>query len=68
MSHDVSSRSPAGSAGGVLEAVATHIREQATAYCESSRVPGYLAGVYYDGDQTGSSELTVVGPCRAAAC
>jgi CubicO group peptidase (beta-lactamase class C family) len=52
MSYDVSGRSPAGSAGGVLEAVATDIREQATAYCELSRVPGYLAGVYYDGDQS----------------
>jgi CubicO group peptidase (beta-lactamase class C family) len=38
--------------GAVLEAVATHIREQAAAYCESSKVPGYLAGVYQDGDQT----------------
>src|SRR5437762_10441149 len=38
--------------GGVLEAVATHIREEAADYCESSKVPGYLAGVYHDGDQT----------------
>ncbi len=51
MSQQVSSRSAAKSAGGVLEDVATHIREQATAYCESSKVPGYLAGVYHDGDQ-----------------
>jgi CubicO group peptidase (beta-lactamase class C family) len=36
----------------VLEAVTTHIREQAAAYCEASKVPGYLAGVYHDGDQT----------------
>jgi CubicO group peptidase (beta-lactamase class C family) len=36
----------------MLEAVATQIREQATAFCESSTVPGYLAGVYHDGDQT----------------
>ena len=35
-----------------LEAVATHIREQAAAYCASSKVPGYLAGVYHGGDQT----------------
>ena len=34
-----------------LSDVATHIREQAAAYCESSKVPGYLAGVYHDGDQ-----------------
>lgn len=31
--------------------IATHIREQAAAYCESSRVPGYLAGVYQGGEQ-----------------
>jgi CubicO group peptidase (beta-lactamase class C family) len=36
----------------MLEAVATHLREQAAAYCASSKVPGYLAGVYHDGDQT----------------
>ena len=36
----------------MLEAVATHIREQAAAYCEATKVPGYLAGVYHDGDQT----------------
>jgi beta-lactamase family protein len=29
----------------------THMREQAAAYCESSKVPGYLAGVYHDGAQ-----------------
>jgi CubicO group peptidase (beta-lactamase class C family) len=49
--HDVSTRSRGRAAGGVLEAVATDIREQAAAYCESSKVPGYLAGVYHDGDQ-----------------
>jgi CubicO group peptidase (beta-lactamase class C family) len=55
MAHDTlsgSSRNPGQGAGGVLEAVATHLREQAAAYCESSKVPGYLAGVYHDGDQT----------------
>src|SRR5262249_11956185 len=36
----------------MLEAVASQIREQAAAYCASSKVPGYLAGVYHDGDQT----------------
>jgi CubicO group peptidase (beta-lactamase class C family) len=36
----------------VLEAVTTHIREQAAAHCEATKVPGYLAGVYHDGDQT----------------
>jgi CubicO group peptidase (beta-lactamase class C family) len=35
-----------------LEYVATQIREQAAAYCESSKVPGYLAGVYHGGEQT----------------
>jgi CubicO group peptidase (beta-lactamase class C family) len=35
----------------MLEAVATHIREQAVAFCEASKIPGYLAGVYHDGDQ-----------------
>jgi CubicO group peptidase (beta-lactamase class C family) len=55
MAHDTlsgSSRTPGRGAGGVLEAVAAHLREQAAAYCESSKVPGYLAGVYHDGDQT----------------
>ena len=35
----------------VLEAVAAQIRNQAAAFCESSKVPGYLAGVYHDGGQ-----------------
>jgi CubicO group peptidase (beta-lactamase class C family) len=35
-----------------LSDLATRIREQAAAYCESSNVPGYLAGVYHDGEQT----------------
>lgn len=34
-----------------LETVATHIREQAAAYCDASKVPGYLAGVYHGGGQ-----------------
>jgi CubicO group peptidase (beta-lactamase class C family) len=55
MAHDTqsgSSRNPGQGAGGVLDAAATNLREQAAAYCESSKVPGYLAGVYHDGDQT----------------
>ena len=36
----------------MLSDVATRIREQAAAYCESNKIPGYLAGVYHDGDQT----------------
>jgi len=35
-----------------LSDLATHIREQAAAFCESSKAPGYLAGVYHDGEQT----------------
>src|SRR5919197_4992713 len=35
-----------------LSALATHMREQAAAYCAASKIPGYLAGVYHDGDQT----------------
>jgi CubicO group peptidase (beta-lactamase class C family) len=35
----------------VLEAAAADIREQAATFCESSKVPGYLAGVYHDGGQ-----------------
>src|SRR6266700_6317525 len=34
-----------------LSDVATHIREQAAAYCDSNKIPGYLAGVYHGGDQ-----------------
>jgi CubicO group peptidase (beta-lactamase class C family) len=34
-----------------LEAAATYIREQAAAFCGSSMVPGYVAGVYHDGAQ-----------------
>lgn len=36
----------------VLGDVAARMREQAAAYCESSKVPGYLAGVYHDGGQS----------------
>jgi CubicO group peptidase (beta-lactamase class C family) len=35
-----------------LSAVATGLRDQVAAFCDSSNVPGYLAGVYHDGDQT----------------
>src|SRR5215469_13430077 len=38
-------------AGGALTAVATHVREQAAAFCEENNVPGYLAGISHDGDQ-----------------
>jgi CubicO group peptidase (beta-lactamase class C family) len=34
-----------------VQELATHIREQAASYCESSNIPGYLAGVYHDGAQ-----------------
>jgi CubicO group peptidase (beta-lactamase class C family) len=50
------------------EDVATHIREQAAAFCESSSVPGYLAGVYHDGDQSvvsyGVANLVTGAPMR----
>jgi CubicO group peptidase (beta-lactamase class C family) len=36
----------------VLQAVAAQIRAQVAASCESSKVPGYVAGVYHDGAQT----------------
>jgi len=36
----------------VPEAAAAHIREQAAAYCDPAKIPGYLAGVYHDGAQT----------------
>ena len=36
---------------GVLQALAAQIREQVAAYCESTNVPGYVAGVYHDGAQ-----------------
>ena len=34
-----------------LSDAATHMREQAAAYCDSNKIPGYLAGVYHGGDQ-----------------
>ncbi len=34
-----------------LSDAATHIREQAAAYCASAKIPGYLAGVYHGGEQ-----------------
>src|SRR6266487_1591251 len=34
-----------------LSDAATHMREQAAAYCASNKIPGYLAGVYHGGDQ-----------------
>jgi CubicO group peptidase (beta-lactamase class C family) len=41
-----------GGASGVLQAVAAQIRDQVAPYCESTRIPGYVAGVYHDGAQT----------------
>jgi CubicO group peptidase (beta-lactamase class C family) len=35
-----------------LERCATHIREQAASYCESSKVPGFVAGLYHGGATT----------------
>jgi CubicO group peptidase (beta-lactamase class C family) len=49
----------------VLEAVAAHIREQAAAYCEPGKVPGYLAGVYHDSDQAVVAHGTANAATRA---
>ena len=35
-----------------LEAVSAHLRGRAAAYCDSSNVPGYVAGAYHDGGQS----------------
>lgn len=55
-------------AHGTLASVAAHIREQSAAYCEASKVPGYLAGVYHDGDQTvvayGTANVATGAPMR----
>lgn len=48
-----------------LEAVASHIREQAAAYCQSSKVPGYLAGVYHGGETVvahGTANVVTMAP------
>jgi CubicO group peptidase (beta-lactamase class C family) len=57
MSHDTLSgpHHSGGGANGVLQAVAAQIREQVAAYCESAKVPGYVAGVYHDGAQTAAA-------------
>ncbi|WP_157641040.1 serine hydrolase domain-containing protein [Longispora albida] len=34
-----------------LHTVEAHLREQASAYCESNHVPGFAAGVYHAGEQ-----------------
>src|SRR5262245_44632863 len=53
---------------GTLSEIAQQIREQVTAYCESSKVPGYLAGVYHDGDQIvvahGAANAVIGAPMR----
>lgn len=33
-----------------LPDISTYIRQQAATYCEASKIPGYLAGVYYNGE------------------
>jgi CubicO group peptidase (beta-lactamase class C family) len=51
-----------------LEAVTAQIRERAAVYCEQAKVPGYLAGVYYDGGQAvvahGTANLVTGAPMR----
>jgi CubicO group peptidase (beta-lactamase class C family) len=34
-----------------LSDAATHIREQVSTYCDATKIPGYLAGVYHSGEQ-----------------
>jgi len=54
MPHDKppgSSRDREQGADAALQAVSAYLRGQAAAFCESSHVPGYLAGVYHDGAQ-----------------
>jgi CubicO group peptidase (beta-lactamase class C family) len=71
MSHDTLSgpHHSGGGATGVLQAVAAQIREQVAAYCESTKVPGYVAGVYHDGAQTvaayGLANVVTGAPMRA---
>jgi CubicO group peptidase (beta-lactamase class C family) len=52
----------------MLDAVAADIREQAAAFCGSSNVPGYLAGVYHAGDEIvvahGQANLTTGAPMQ----
>jgi CubicO group peptidase (beta-lactamase class C family) len=52
----------------MLSDVATRIREEAAAYCASSKIPGYLAGVYHEGDQTvvahGVANIVTGAPMR----
>lgn len=48
--------------------LATRIREQAATYCVSSKIPGYLAGVYHDGTETvvahGLANVVTEAPMR----
>jgi CubicO group peptidase (beta-lactamase class C family) len=54
--------------GRMTQHVATHIRDQAAAYCEASKVPGYVAGVYHDGEQAvvahGVANAVTAAPMR----
>jgi len=67
MSHETLAASSR-TAGWALDAVATDIREEAAAYCRSSNVPGYVAGVYHDGDQAvvahGMANVVTGAPMR----
>lgn len=44
-----------------LHTVEAHIREQATAYCESNNVPGFVT------DVTAKAARTVAAPCSNPA-
>jgi len=51
-----------------LHTVETQLREQAAAYCEPDNVPGFVAGVYHDGEQIvvahGTANVATGAPMR----
>jgi CubicO group peptidase (beta-lactamase class C family) len=51
-----------------LERCATYLREQAASYCEASKVPGFVAGVYHGGAETvvahGVANMATGAPMR----
>jgi len=51
-----------------LERSLSHIRQRAAAFCETTGAPGYLAGVYHDGQQSvvahGVANLVTATPMR----
>jgi CubicO group peptidase (beta-lactamase class C family) len=51
-----------------LSDAATQIHEQAAAFCDSTKMPGYLAGIYHDGEQAvvahGITNIVTGAPMR----